>query len=96
MKLESGTEVKNVQGTADDEPPGNYDTWKEFYESRYSWSPSCRIFKCGEKETVGAHVKIPGTSGEWIIPMCAEHNHYTNTKCMRVNKGTGAVRVDEE
>ena len=95
LKLKSGTEVKNARGTGDDEPVGG-GSWKEFYEERRTWPKTCRIRRCSKDATAGAHVKIEGEYGEWIIPMCAEHNHPSNEDWMPVNQDTFAILEVEQ
>ncbi len=92
VTLESGTEVRNIEGSAMCSPVG-YDSWKEFYMDNRAWPASCRILGCGDEATDGAHVTINGESGVWIIPMCGDHNHPENTDWMKVNANTGAVCV---
>ncbi len=95
MTLESGTEVRNIEGSAMCSPVG-YDSWKKFYMDNRAWPTSCRILNCGDEATAGAHVTIKGESGVWIIPMCAGHNHPDNTDWMPVNANTVAVSIDKD
>ena len=70
--------VKNINGTADNNPPSGYVSWREWYSSRTGrWPNSCGCILCREQPTVGAHVKKVGsTDNSWyIIPLCKFHNN---------------------
>ena len=96
LNLSRGTGVQNIQGTSSCAPRGSAGTWKQFYTQRTGFWPSCCcIFRCGNGATGGAHVRISGQHGVWIIPMCSEHNSAYNFGWMVVDEGTIAVRVDE-
>jgi hypothetical protein len=89
-------QVQNIPGTGDDEPPSGFASWKDFYKSHHLWPKMCRIHGCTRKKLHGGHVNILGVRGDWIIPICARHNHPSETEEMSVNANTVAVLVDEE
>ena len=95
--LVSGTYVRNVEGSTICVPKG-YRSWKQFYKSNASWPASltCRIYDCGSKARVGAHVQISGLIGIYIIPMCARHNNFSRVDWMTVNANTVAVPVTQK
>lgn len=98
ITLKSGSRVKNIKGTGDCEAQG-YDSWKKFYKraggKKRKWPERCRVSRCTEDATDGAHVKLEHKRKreEWIIPMCSRHNNPSNEQWMTVNANTTAVRA---
>jgi len=80
--------VKNINGTSKNQC--NCNSWLEHWENFTGLiAGDCSVRGCTNEATVGAHVLI--TDGRtpnkwWIVPMCHEHNHYTNYDEMILNK----------
>lgn len=85
----------NVPGTADCVPVG-HPSWKLLYEQDHEWPDECRIFGCTREASGAAHVYVENEDGVYLVPMCATHNHPTETDCQEVNEGTIAKRVYPE
>ena len=70
--------VKNLEHTADRNPPKGFASFKEFYSYRRSFWPSqCACLGCSKNAVVGGHVKKVGSyDNSWyIIPLCYYHNN---------------------
>lgn len=92
--------VHNIKGTSNRKPYG-YDSWIDFWMSKKDSKPTyCNCGNCLEnKDLVGAHVQEDGkdTRKFWyILPLCREHNHYTNTEPFEVFDVNELVRVTED
>ena len=77
-KEEKLMRVKNLNGTADRNPPSGYNSWKDFYISRRGrWPSTCACLYCRESADVGAHVKKVGSADNswYIAPLCYRHNN---------------------
>lgn len=70
--------VTNIKGTADNNPPAEYSSWKDFWEKKTNKKASyChKVFCDTEDETiVGAHVMLEGYGNYWyIVPLCNTDN----------------------
>ena len=78
VKGETKMLVKNLEHTADRNPPSGFTSFKEFYTYRKSFWPSkCCCLGCSNAAEVGAHVKKAGTYDfRWyIVPLCRYHNN---------------------
>ena len=78
--------VKNIQGSADNNPPAGYSSWKEYWEvnkkRRFSY---CSCTRCSRLAEVGGHVKKIVGSNEWyIVPLCYACNSSSNTSTFEV------------
>ena len=78
--LERGTQIRNVQLTADDRPRPER-SWKKYYENQgITWPEYCCLYTsggeaCRRPAVHGAHVKLNGGDNAcYIVPFCAEHN----------------------
>ena len=70
--------VKNLEHTADRNPPKGFTSFKEFYSYRRSfWPTQCACLGCNKSADVGGHVKKVGLyDNSWyIIPLCYYHNN---------------------
>lgn len=70
--------VKNLNHTADRNPPSGYSSCKEFYTARRGrWPSLCACYGCQRSADVGAHVKKVGSiDNSWyIVPLCYYHNN---------------------
>ncbi|WP_104682782.1 hypothetical protein [Helicobacter felis] len=75
--------------------PSGYSSWIEYYKDKSNLSsPKCAQFGCSNSASLGAHVKIRGRRGIWIVPMCSSDNPRTNEE-INVKKGTRAVKDPE-
>lgn len=69
--------VHNINGTADNNPPAGYSSWKDFWEKKSGLSANyCHKVGCvGTDRIVGAHVQIEGYGYSWyIVPLCHGDN----------------------
>lgn len=73
--IEAWTSITHCSGTADRSPKcEKCGSWINHWEKyRKNSLKRCCLCIDGKKE-VGAHVKIDGYSGEWIIPACKSCN----------------------
>ena len=70
--------VKNLNGTADNNPPYGYSSWKDYWIMVKGYWPSCcAVYGCTSIPTVAAHVKIVDSlDNDWyLVPMCYYHNN---------------------
>ena len=70
--------VKNLEHTADRNPPKGFVSFKEFYSYRRSfWPAQCACLGCNRSAEVGGHVKkVESYDNSWyIIPLCYYHNN---------------------
>jgi hypothetical protein len=82
-------EVKNLNGTTDNDPPEGYSTWKEFWEDKKEKDFStCSCKDCSNDAEVGAHVKKANSSdNKWyIVPLCTSCNHKTKDEVFEVRE----------
>lgn len=56
-------------------------SWKKHWMnlSKEEWPKYCSESLCLEKPKDGAHIYHPDVEGEYIVPLCAKHNHPENT-----------------
>ena len=73
-------EVRNLKNTGDNLPSSKYSSWLDFWEkSKGRKAGKCSNIYCGQKASVGAHVKIANGSNDWyIVPLCNACNNYNN------------------
>lgn len=69
--------VRNINGTAGLNPPYGFSSWKDYWEHRTGKKAfCCGAYGCGERDDlVGAHVKICGSVGIYITPLCKGCNN---------------------
>jgi len=65
VQLEAGQVVENAEGTSN-----NSSTWKQYYERQRAWPSTCVSQDCNKRATDGAHVKVHGKGGVFILPLC--------------------------
>jgi len=83
--------VKNISGTSEKKTKG-YNSWIDKYweilksrKSGINQTTECHKIGCSGNNAVGAHVKIvEKTNRQYIVPLCAECNHTTNTEKFKV------------
>ena len=65
QKLRINQRVKNVQGTANDKPPGKI-SWKKLWTKKTGcfWPSRCSRKYCPESAQVGAHVTLENGPGK--------------------------------
>lgn len=70
---------KNAAGTADESCPCA--SWAHHWarNSGKPWPSSCSVSNCSASPELGAHIRNPGATGIWIVPMCASCNGNDNT-----------------
>jgi hypothetical protein len=79
-------EVKNVKGTANNQPPDGYSSWLDFWEKKKGMkADSCKVFDCSGSPDVGGHViKVNEGSTEYILPMCYSCNNESEDEIFNV------------
>lgn len=80
------TRVKNVKNSEGREPPSGFDYWIDVWEyfcnNDKKYSGVC--YRCWWNEGIGGgHLKEEGNGPEWIMPLCAKCNHYSNQDYFR-------------
>ena len=53
----------------------------------------CSVKGCEHKDVVGAHVWIHLMKNPYILPLCNEHNHSSNTSWMWLKTGVMALEI---
>lgn len=73
--------VKNLHGSADNNPPAGYLSWRDYWERNKGRKFSdCSRSDCHKAAEVGGHVKKVYGSNEWyIVPLCRACNSPSNT-----------------
>lgn len=69
--------VSNIKGTADNNPPAGYSSWKDFWEKKSELTANyCHKVGCpNTNNIVGAHVQVEGYGNSWyIVPLCQNDN----------------------
>lgn len=69
--------VKNKKGTSNNNPPGGYSSWLDFWEKKKGKKANtCEVKTCKGDPDVGGHVIKSGQgSKEYILPMCYTCNN---------------------
>ena len=67
--------VAHVVGSGKQKAPGA-PSWKQFWmnHAKKDWPAYCKIYSCGNKPTVGAHIYVKGSRQNFILPTCQECN----------------------
>jgi hypothetical protein len=99
MMIASGW--KNKGGTTERSPKcpncGSWlQHWKNFcgLDAVDADNQDCAVYDCQNKADDGAHVHNPDEDGEWIVPMCKECNHPSNTGNFALKDKTVAVSAN--
>ncbi len=92
-----GMLVKNVPKTTDDEAPDD-SYWIDFWEEKSKLkAKKCSNIYCGCTTNLnGGHVKKVDSidTNTYIVPLCKECNHYTNTESFKVASRLIAAPID--
>ena len=77
IKIMSIQTIKNIKGTADNNPPVGYSSWIDFWEKKSGEKATfCHKVLCTNGGKLdGAHVQIEGYGFSWyIVPLCHPDN----------------------
>ena len=83
--------VVNVSGSSSRQPSSG--SWSSKLKVV---STTCSVVRCTSNATAGAHVKHSntGTSDkQYIVRLCASHNHHSNKDVMVLKKNTCMARA---
>lgn len=84
--------VVNVAGTTADKPCGSILSWRVWWEQATDdWFDVCVSTRCRQNAVVGAHVRITGQKGIFIVPHCPGCNDVRMTESTNTVQGTVAV-----
>uniref|UniRef100_A0A7M5WT03 Uncharacterized protein n=1 Tax=Clytia hemisphaerica TaxID=252671 RepID=A0A7M5WT03_9CNID len=83
--------ARNSRGSSQYAPKKS-SSWKDTYRQVTKKKlPSCRAQGCGNKNVVGAHMRVPGAKNDYLLPMCYSHNNSKGN--IILNKGAVGVRA---
>lgn len=73
--------VKNKNGTSKNPAPSGYTSWLDFWEKKKGKKADvCERLHCTSKAEDGGHVIKSGDGPkEYILPLCKDCNHPSNT-----------------
>ena len=90
----------NMEGTSKETECPNCGSWINHWKTKNNISKEgemyCSIVGCNEtNELVGGHVTLKGDSNNTpvIIPLCKQHNHYTEFEKQKIQEGAKPVPV---
>ena len=81
---------KNKSGTGS-RPSCRCGSWKNHwlnYSGSRFWPTNCCVSGCYNRAEDGGHVTNSYYQGEWILPLCREHNNPNNTASFSIKLGS--------